>query len=51
MPELLSAAHDLVRSCPCERGCPACVGPVIEHDYALDTKALSTALLREMCIF
>ena len=51
MPELLSAAHDLVRSCPCERGCPACVGPVIEHAYALDTKALATALLREMCIF
>jgi DEAD/DEAH box helicase domain-containing protein len=51
MPELLRAAHDLVRSCPCERGCPACVGPVIEHDYALDTKALATALLREMCMF
>jgi DEAD/DEAH box helicase domain-containing protein len=49
MPELLRAAHDLVTSCPCERGCPACAGPVIEHDYALDTKALATALLREMC--
>ena len=50
MPELLHAAHDLVTSCPCERGCPACVGPVIEHDYALDTKALATALLRGICI-
>ncbi len=50
MPELLQAAHDLVTHCPCERGCPACVGPVIEHDYALDTKALATALLREMCV-
>jgi DEAD/DEAH box helicase domain-containing protein len=49
MPELLRAAHDLVMSCPCEHGCPACVGPVIEHEYALDTKALATALLREMC--
>jgi DEAD/DEAH box helicase domain-containing protein len=50
MPALLRAAHDLVTSCPCERGCPACVGPVIEHEYALDTKTLAAALLREMCI-
>ena len=50
MPDLLRAAYDLVISCPCERGCPACVGPVIEHDYALDTKSLASALLREMCI-
>ena len=49
MPELLRAAHDLVTGCPCERGCPACVGPVLEHEYALDTKALATALLREVC--
>ena len=49
MPELLRASHDLVTSCACERGCPACVGPLIEHDYALETKALATALLREMC--
>ena len=50
MPDLLRAAYDLVTNCPCERGCPACVGPVMEHEYALDTKALATALLREMCI-
>ena len=50
MPELLRAALDLVTHCPCERGCPACVGPVLEHDYALDTKLLATALLRELRI-
>jgi DEAD/DEAH box helicase domain-containing protein len=50
MPELLRAAFDLVTACPCERGCPACVGPVLEHEYALDTKALATALLREVCV-
>ncbi len=49
MSDLLRAALDLVTACPCERGCPACVGPVLEHDYALDTKALAAALLREMC--
>ena len=50
MPDLLRAAYDLVMHCACERGCPACVGPVLEHEYALDTKSLATALLREMCV-
>jgi len=45
MPDLLRAAHDLVERCPCDRGCPACVGPILDHDYALDTKALTAALL------
>ncbi len=29
-PELLSRARALVERCPCERGCPACVGPAEE---------------------
>ena len=49
LPDLLQAALDLVAGCPCERGCPACVGPVLEHEYALDAKALAEALLREIC--
>jgi DEAD/DEAH box helicase domain-containing protein len=49
MSDLLRAAYDLVTACPCERGCPACVGPVLDHDYALDTKALSIALLKAVC--
>lgn len=44
--DVLQAALDLVTTCPCENGCPACVGPVLEHDYALDTKQLTAALLR-----
>jgi DEAD/DEAH box helicase domain-containing protein len=46
MPELLQAALDLVTNCPCDSGCPGCVGPVLEHEYALDTKELSRALLK-----
>jgi DEAD/DEAH box helicase domain-containing protein len=46
LPDVLQAALDLVASCPCPNGCPACVGPVLEHEYALDTKRLAVALLR-----
>jgi DEAD/DEAH box helicase domain-containing protein len=48
MPELLAAARDLVQMCPCAQGCPSCVGPVLEHDYALDVKALALAILDEI---
>ena len=27
---LLEAASDLVKACPCEDGCPSCVGPAME---------------------
>jgi DEAD/DEAH box helicase domain-containing protein len=48
MPDLVKAAHDVVMGCPCVRGCPACVGPILDHEYALDTKALTTSLLRSL---
>ena len=28
--ELLRAADDLIRTCPCEHGCPMCTGPMLE---------------------
>jgi DEAD/DEAH box helicase domain-containing protein len=31
-PRLMAAAHDRVATCPCARGCPACVGPVGESE-------------------
>ncbi len=44
--ELLRAAQQLVRACPCHQGCPACVGPVLENDLVqLETKRLTLALL------
>ncbi len=45
--ELLQAAAVRISACPCEAGCPACVGPVLEGEQAqLATKALTLALLR-----
>lgn len=44
--ELLSAAHELISACSCQNGCPACVGPVVDHPLAqLATKRLTTTLL------
>lgn len=44
--ELLRSASDLVRRCPCQTGCPACVGP-LPPDVAtdIDPKALTLALI------
>jgi DEAD/DEAH box helicase domain-containing protein len=43
---LLTAAHEVVRACGCARGCPACVGPVLEDQpLQLETKRLTLALL------
>ncbi|MDI6772268.1 MAG: DEAD/DEAH box helicase [bacterium] len=28
--QVLSAARDLIAACPCDSGCPSCVGPVLE---------------------
>ncbi len=44
--ELLVAAQTLIKDCGCQRGCPACVGPVLENPQAqLETKRLTLALL------
>jgi DEAD/DEAH box helicase domain-containing protein len=50
LPELLRAAFDLVQGCACQSGCPACVGPVVEHEYALDAKELTRALLAKLMV-
>jgi len=44
--DLLGAALELVRDCPCAAGCPACVGPVGET--AGDAKEATLAMLRAM---
>ena len=44
--DLLSAAADLIASCGCEAGCPACTGPRLEPD--VDARALTLRLLAEL---
>ncbi|MCB0111821.1 MAG: DUF1998 domain-containing protein, partial [Caldilineaceae bacterium] len=49
--ELLRAAGELIRACPCDVGCPACVGPVLEGNgnaVQLETKELTLALLETL---
>lgn len=45
--ELVARAHDLVADCPCQSGCPACVGPVLgeAERFGLTAKQAALALL------
>lgn len=38
--QVLEAARDLIASCPCESGCPSCVGPVLDVGSTGKTRAL-----------
>ncbi len=42
---LLAAARELVMACGCLNGCPACVGPSLEVEEALNTRQLTLALV------
>ena len=44
--ELIGGALDLVSTCDCEVGCPACVGP--RGESRLDGRALATRLLKAL---
>lgn len=49
---LLQAAHERISSCPCENGCPACVGPVVEAELvetnSMNAKRITLALIEEL---
>ncbi len=58
--QLLAICHEMVRDCPCEEGCPSCVGlpnlrPAIHSDpdlsrgYPIPSKAATLALLELLC--
>lgn len=44
--ELLKQAQDMIRSCGCQSGCPACVGPI--EEVGLTGKSLAIQLLDEV---
>jgi DEAD/DEAH box helicase domain-containing protein len=44
--ELVAGALDLLRSCPCASGCPACTGPRLETGG--EGKRLATSLLEQL---
>jgi DEAD/DEAH box helicase domain-containing protein len=44
--DLLAGALDLVRACPCQDGCPACVGPVGAGGH--EVKLLTARLLETL---
>jgi DEAD/DEAH box helicase domain-containing protein len=43
---IVAAGHDLVSKCPCEDGCPSCVGPVADNGEG--AKAHALAILEEL---
>ena len=45
---LLARTRELVLSCPCERGCPSCVGPA--PDSGEHTKQVALAILERLCL-
>jgi DEAD/DEAH box helicase domain-containing protein len=45
--ELVSAARSLISSCPCEHGCPMCVGPALEVGPSAKAAALAIVGLLE----
>ena len=44
--DLLHGAHDLIRACPCDSGCPSCVGPATE--VGAGAKANTLGILKAM---
>ena len=48
--QLLGSAGAVVTRCPCERGCPSCIGPLLEtsHNPKLSTIRLVSILLDEI---
>src|SRR5690349_8192255 len=44
---LLRRTRELISACPCEKGCPSCVGPVGEK--AEEAKAAALEILRRLC--
>jgi DEAD/DEAH box helicase domain-containing protein len=48
--ELLRAAADLISECPCDQGCPSCVGAMDERDVLAGDPKAATRLFIESWI-
>ena len=46
--EVMVAAADLISSCGCARGCPACVGAAAEYERDVDSKAAALRIARAL---
>jgi DEAD/DEAH box helicase domain-containing protein len=44
---LVRKTHELIQACPCEAGCPSCVGPA--GDLAPHAKEAAVAILNRLC--
>ncbi len=44
--ELLRRTRELIHACPCENGCPSCVGPA---EAGMQTKEVALAILDRLC--
>jgi DEAD/DEAH box helicase domain-containing protein len=50
LPELLASAHELVRDCSCEEGCPSCIySPKCGNDNQPLDKEATSIILSEFC--
>jgi DEAD/DEAH box helicase domain-containing protein len=50
LPEIFSTAHELVRDCRCEDGCPSCIySPKCGNDNQPLDKELATLILGDLC--
>jgi DEAD/DEAH box helicase domain-containing protein len=50
LPALLKSAHELVRDCTCEKGCPSCIySPKCGNDNQPLDKEATTVILGELC--
>ena len=48
--ELIPRAHHHIKSCPCDGGCPACVGPAnTSYGHGHTRKSIALQLLSELC--
>jgi DEAD/DEAH box helicase domain-containing protein len=50
LPALLASAHELVRDCTCEKGCPSCIySPKCGNDNQPLDKVATSLILGELC--